>query len=45
MAGPPEDSHTAPMSLGEKIGTVILAIEIILVLYAAVLFLPERLVR
>jgi hypothetical protein len=40
MAGPPVDPHTAPLSLAEKLGTVLLAIEIVLVLYAAVLFLP-----
>jgi hypothetical protein len=37
------DPHTAPMTLAEKIGAVIVAIEIIAVLYAAVLFLPDRL--
>lgn len=36
----PVDPHTRPLTRGEKVGTVLVAIELVLVLLAATLILP-----
>ena len=44
MAHRSVDPHTAPMSRAEKFGSVLTALLLLAVLFAACLFLPDRLV-